>query len=44
MIEVLNLSKHYGGTKTVDDLSFTVRAGQVTGFLGPCADRRPLLP
>ncbi|WP_328605886.1 ATP-binding cassette domain-containing protein [Amycolatopsis sp. NBC_00345] len=35
MIEVVNLSKHYGDTTAVDDLSFTVRAGRVTGFLGP---------
>ena len=35
MIEARNLSKAYGETLAVDDLSFTVEAGQVTGFLGP---------
>jgi ABC-2 type transport system ATP-binding protein len=35
MIEASNLSKHYGGTLAVDDLSFKVESGQVTGFLGP---------
>ncbi|MEV4539454.1 ATP-binding cassette domain-containing protein [Asanoa sp. NPDC049518] len=35
MIEVTGLTKVYGRTRAVDDLSFTVRPGQVTGFLGP---------
>ena len=35
MIEVRGLTKRYGGTLAVDDLSFTVRPGIVTGFLGP---------
>ncbi|MFJ4923361.1 ATP-binding cassette domain-containing protein [Streptomyces sp. NPDC088725] len=35
MIEVENLSKRYGDTLAVDDLSFTVVPGRVTGFLGP---------
>jgi ABC-2 type transport system ATP-binding protein len=35
MIEVTNLTKHYGKTVAVDDLSFTVKPGVVTGFLGP---------
>ena len=35
MIEVAGLSKTYGQTKAVDQLSFTVRPGTVTGFLGP---------
>jgi ABC-2 type transport system ATP-binding protein len=34
-LEVRNLSKRYGGTLAVDDLSFEVEAGRVTGFLGP---------
>ena len=34
-LEVRNLSKRYGRTLAVDDLSFAVDAGQVTGFLGP---------
>jgi ABC-2 type transport system ATP-binding protein len=35
MIEASGLSKRYGATLAVDDLSFTVPSGQVTGFLGP---------
>jgi len=35
MIEVRRLSKRYGATVAVDDLSFEVRPGAVTGFLGP---------
>ncbi|QBI56218.1 ABC transporter ATP-binding protein [Streptomonospora litoralis] len=34
-IEVQGLTKRYGPETVVDDLSFTVEAGQVTGFLGP---------
>jgi ABC-2 type transport system ATP-binding protein len=34
-IEVEHLRKRYGTVAAVDDLSFTVRAGAVTGFLGP---------
>ncbi|MER5351010.1 ATP-binding cassette domain-containing protein [Kitasatospora sp. NPDC002551] len=35
MIEVHRLTKRYGRTTAVDDLTFTVHPGQVTGFLGP---------
>lgn len=35
MIEVNSLCKSYGAFKAVDDLSFSVEAGQVLGFLGP---------
>jgi ABC-2 type transport system ATP-binding protein len=35
MIEAVGLSKHYGDTVAVDDLTFTVPAGEVTGFVGP---------
>jgi ABC-2 type transport system ATP-binding protein len=35
MIEAAGLSKRYGSTLAVDDLSFEVPPGQVTGFLGP---------
>jgi ABC-2 type transport system ATP-binding protein len=34
-LEVRSLSKRFGKTLAVDDLSFSVDAGQVTGFLGP---------
>ncbi|KPI06678.1 Sulfate-transporting ATPase [Actinobacteria bacterium OK074] len=35
MIEVRGLTKRYGDRTAVDDLSFSVPPGQVTGFLGP---------
>ena len=35
MITVERLSKKYGSKLAVDDLSFTVPDGVVTGFLGP---------
>src|SRR5262249_54612339 len=35
MIEAAGLTKRYGATVAVDDLSFKVPPGQVTGFLGP---------
>jgi ABC-2 type transport system ATP-binding protein len=34
-IEIRGLSKHFGSVLAVDNLSFTVEPGQVTGFLGP---------
>jgi len=34
-IEVRGVHKRYGRTTAVDDLTFTVHAGQVTGFVGP---------
>ncbi len=35
MIEVKNLSKHFGDKKAVDDISFTAEDGEILGFLGP---------
>ena len=35
MIEAHNLTKDYGAKRAVDDLSFVVEPGVVTGFLGP---------
>jgi ABC-2 type transport system ATP-binding protein len=35
MIEIRALTKTYGQTTAVSDLTFTVRPGMVTGFLGP---------
>src|SRR5690348_5240325 len=35
MIEIHGLTKRYGATTAVSDLTFTVRPGTVTGFLGP---------
>jgi len=34
-IEISGLSKHFGPVTAVEDLSFTVEPGRVTGFLGP---------
>ena len=35
MIEVKNLTKHFGPKVAVDNLSLSVRKGEVLGFLGP---------
>jgi ABC-2 type transport system ATP-binding protein len=35
MIEVRGLTKRYGAKIAVDDLTFSIQSGQVTGFLGP---------
>ncbi|MEX1080281.1 MAG: ATP-binding cassette domain-containing protein [Homoserinimonas sp.] len=35
MIEAIGLSKKYGDKVAVDNVSFTVQPGMVTGFLGP---------
>jgi ABC-2 type transport system ATP-binding protein len=35
MIEAEGLTKRYGDTLAVDDLSFSVEPGRITGFLGP---------
>ena len=35
MIEAAGLTKRYGDRLAVDNLSFSVKPGQVTGFLGP---------
>ncbi|WP_017305088.1 ABC transporter ATP-binding protein [Spirulina subsalsa] len=35
MIEVEHLSKHYGSTLAIEDIVFSVQAGEILGFLGP---------
>ena len=35
MIEVTHLTKRYGARAAVDDVSFRIEPGRVTGFLGP---------
>ena len=35
MIEAVGLTKQYGGRSVVDEVSFTLEPGTVTGFLGP---------
>ena len=34
-IVVNNLTKKYGTQKAIDDISFTVKTGEILGFLGP---------
>ncbi len=41
VIELKHLTKRYGSTLAVDDLSFTARPGHVTGFLGPNGAGKP---
>ncbi len=35
MIEARNLTKKFGTLAAVDNISFTIAAGEVVGFLGP---------
>ena len=35
MLELRGLSRRYGDVIALDDLSFTVREGQMFGFVGP---------
>jgi len=35
MIEIKNLSRHFGQLTAIDNISFTVQAGEILGFLGP---------
>src|SRR5246500_3504681 len=35
MLELRNVCKHYSSIPAVDDVSFSARAGEVTGYLGP---------
>jgi ABC-type branched-subunit amino acid transport system ATPase component len=35
LLEVTGLTKHFGGLKAVDDCSFTVPEGSITGLIGP---------
>ena len=35
MLELRNLSKHFGGVRAVDDLSLTVNQGEIFGLIGP---------
>ena len=35
MIEVKNLSKHFGGLKAVDNTSIEISKGSITGLIGP---------
>jgi ABC-2 type transport system ATP-binding protein len=34
-IEIENINKYYGSQKVLDDVSFTVDSGEITGLLGP---------
>jgi ABC-type uncharacterized transport system ATPase subunit len=42
VIEVRQLTKRYGATAAVDQLSFDARPGVVTGFLGPNGSGKPV--
>jgi ABC-2 type transport system ATP-binding protein len=35
LLEIRNLTKRFGGTPVVDDVSFAVLPGEITGYLGP---------
>ncbi len=35
MLELRNVSKHFSGIPAVDNVSFSARPGEITGYLGP---------
>lgn len=35
VIEIKNLTKHYGSSRGITDLSFSVQEGEIFGFIGP---------
>ncbi len=35
MIQVKNLYKRYGGVTAIDDITFSIRKGEIFGLLGP---------
>jgi len=35
MIELKNVSKHFGGIKAVENVSLNIREGSITGLIGP---------
>ncbi len=35
LLEVRNISKHFGGVRAVDELSFTVEPGEIRALIGP---------
>jgi ABC-2 type transport system ATP-binding protein len=35
MLELRRFTKHFSGIAAVDDVSFSARPGEVTGYLGP---------
>lgn len=35
MIEVRNLTKRYGARSAIDEINFSINAGEIVGFLGP---------
>ncbi|MEE4310267.1 MAG: ATP-binding cassette domain-containing protein [candidate division KSB1 bacterium] len=35
MIELKNLTKHYGETKALDDVTCSIKKGEIIGFVGP---------
>ena len=35
MIEIKNVSKHFGGIKAVENVSLNINKGSITGLIGP---------
>src|SRR5215471_11084572 len=35
LLEIANLSKRYGRLRAVDDVSFSIREGEILGLIGP---------
>ena len=35
LLDIKNVSKHFGGLKAVDQLDLTIEKGQIYGLIGP---------
>ena len=35
MIEIKNVSKHFGGIKAVENVTLNINKGSITGLIGP---------
>ena len=35
LLEIANLTKRFGGLQVLNDVSFTVHAGEILGLIGP---------
>ena len=42
MIEVKNVTKKYGNVVAVEDISFSIKDGEIVGLLGPMVQEKQL--
>ena len=42
VVEVIGLTRNYGKSKGIENISFTLHEGEIVGLLGPMVAARPL--